>query len=79
MSMSMQETSANWDRMKTGFRDMLKQYPNQWNVNSFAYYACQAQDKPTAKTEIMAIKDLRMPAWNDNDDGYLRCEAWALR
>jgi hypothetical protein len=29
--------------------------------------------------EIMAIKYLSMSAWDDNYDGYLRCEAWAFR
>jgi hypothetical protein len=38
---------ANWSRMRQGFRDILRVYPDNWNINAFAFYACMAEDWPT--------------------------------
>lgn len=38
---------AEWPRMRQGFKDMLHAYPDNWNANAFAYYACMAADWPT--------------------------------
>jgi hypothetical protein len=33
--------------MLQGFRDILHSYPDNWNINAFAFYACMAKDWPT--------------------------------
>jgi hypothetical protein len=75
---TMDATAASWPHMKAGFEDLVKQYPDQWNVNSFAFFACQAKDKATLKAQILATRQLEMPAWNGDVGYYARCKAWAL-
>lgn len=39
---------AQWDKMRQGFKDIMRQYPDsKWNLNAYAYYACMANDWPT--------------------------------
>ena len=38
---------ATWPRMRQGFQDILRSYPDNWNANAFAFYACMAEDWPT--------------------------------
>ncbi|MCW5593967.1 MAG: hypothetical protein KIS74_17840 [Burkholderiales bacterium] len=40
-------TRASWPRMKKGFEDMVARYPDAWNRNLFATFACRARDKET--------------------------------
>lgn len=40
-------TLASWPRMKKGFEDMIARYPDEWNKNLFATFACRARDKET--------------------------------
>lgn len=40
-------TRARWPRMKRGFEDMVKRYPDPYNRNFFAAYACLARDRET--------------------------------
>jgi hypothetical protein len=43
------ENQISWTRMKQGFRDMEKRYPNSlWNLNSFCRFACMNYDYKTA-------------------------------
>jgi hypothetical protein len=75
---TMDATAASWPRLKAGFEDLVKQYPDPWNVNSFAFFACQAKDKATLKAQILATRQLEMPAWNGDVGYYSRCKAWAM-
>ena len=38
-----------WADMKTGIDDVLKAYPDQWNINNFAHFACLAGDYDKAR------------------------------
>jgi hypothetical protein len=33
--------------MKTGFEDVVARYPDQWNYQNYAHFACQAGDSKT--------------------------------
>jgi hypothetical protein len=39
---------VDWQQMKAGFDDIISRYPDAWNLNNYAYFACMARDK--AKT-----------------------------
>lgn len=71
------ETKVDWSRMRRGFEDILKKYPDEWNRNSFAYYACQAGDRQTTKELFTKISRSFMDAWDNDQATYDRCKAWA--
>ncbi len=53
-----QETSVSWPRMKKGFEQILKAYPDsRWNLNSYARFAVQAGDADTARRLMGLIGD----------------------
>jgi len=37
---------TDWPRMKAGFERMTADYPDAWNINNYARFACQAGDFP---------------------------------
>jgi hypothetical protein len=37
---------ADWQQMKAGFEDVIGRYPDAWNLNNYARFACMARDKP---------------------------------
>jgi hypothetical protein len=37
---------ADWPQMKAGFEDVISRYPDGWNLNNYARFACMARDKP---------------------------------
>jgi len=53
---------ANWPRMRQGFQDILRSYPDNWNANAFAFYACMAEDWPTylQATRMVTHPEARM-------------------
>jgi len=71
------DSNVNWSRMKSGFEEIVKRYPDEWNLNNFAYYACQAQDRETAKALFARFTRKFSDAWNYDDAAYEKCKAWA--
>ena len=41
--------SISWDKMTAGMDDVLKQYPDIWNINNFLFFACIAGDRAQSK------------------------------
>ena len=39
-------TLVEWSQMKDGFEDIISRYPDAWNLNNYARFACLAGDKP---------------------------------
>jgi hypothetical protein len=54
--------AADWRRMRTGFEDILRSYPDNWNKGAFAFYACMAGDWPTYRkaTRMMSGPEPRI-------------------
>jgi hypothetical protein len=65
---------AQWPRMKQGFLDMVKSYPEQRNKNAFAYYACKAADWETAKEVLPQLTGLEPDIW-ETEGAYKQCFA----
>lgn len=51
------KTRADWKKMKPGFDDIVKQYPSEWNLNNYAWFACLARDRPTLELVFKQIGD----------------------
>lgn len=57
---------TDWPRMKAGFISLLKDYPDSWNRNNFAKFACRAQDFGTTDEQIKLIgTQVIQAAWNE--------------
>jgi hypothetical protein len=70
-------TNVSWNKMKQGIFDVVRDYPDSWNTNSFAYFSCLAGDKNTTKSLRDKIGDnVVIKAWR-NPDYYKRCKSWA--
>jgi hypothetical protein len=51
----------SWDRMKSGFDDLMARYPDsQWNLQHYAYFACRADDGKTFK-ELLPKLAVKLP------------------
>ena len=48
-------TLTDWKKMKSGFDDIVKQYPSEWNLNNYAWFACMARDQPTLERVFKQI------------------------
>lgn len=69
---------VDWAEMKRGIDDVLAKYPDDWNLNHFAKFACLAGDYPMAAQLIDRIKGDPLPlVWGP----FLymeRCRIWAM-
>lgn len=71
------ESQVNWEKMKKGIDDILKNYPDNWNINNLAKFACLARDKEKAGELINRIEHpLHRDVW-DSSSFFHRCMKWA--
>lgn len=71
------KSNVVWKKMSIAMDDVLSQYPDQWNINNFAYFSCLAGDKN--KTYQLIHKIMGRPildAWK-SIDYYNNCKAWS--
>jgi len=71
------DSLAVWPRMRSGFDDVIARYPDAWNLNNFAKFACLAKDKDKTRELLKRIgTDVVPQAW---DPPSLReqCMNWA--
>lgn len=72
------DTKASWPRMKSGFDDLMKHYPNsKWNLNAYARFACDAGDKVTylnLRKRLAVGNALMEDAWS-KDSRHEVCDA----
>jgi hypothetical protein len=71
------DSNVVWEKMKKGIDDILKRYPDQWNINNFALFACLAKDKQKAKELFNMIKEPAMLQVWESESKYLRYKSWA--
>ncbi|OEZ99734.1 tetratricopeptide repeat protein [Duganella sp. HH101] len=51
---------ADWSEMKTSFDTLVDRYPDPWNLNAYAYFACQAGDYATMAGLLNRIGERRV-------------------
>jgi tetratricopeptide (TPR) repeat protein len=66
---------VDWDRMKTGFDALVSRYPDPWNLNAYAYFACRAQDYPAMDQVLRRIGERHVfLTWGrDGERAYDAC------
>jgi len=57
----------DWPKMRQGFRDMERTFPDDWNRNAFAYYACEANDVKTAALVIAKLGEPDLGVWKTRE------------
>jgi len=71
------DTSVAWPTMKRGIVDVLKRYPDQWNINNFAHFACLAGDREETARLTARVKDPISEAWAKDATLFAHCMEWA--
>ncbi|MCW8944464.1 MAG: DUF4034 domain-containing protein [Sedimenticola sp.] len=51
------ESVARWEQMRLGIEDVIKKYPDQWNINNFALFACLAGDNEMTEKLMSMLND----------------------
>ena len=73
------QTKVHWGNMRAGFEVVVEDYPDQWNINNFAKFACMAKDKPTTTRAFSMIKGNPVnDAWFSPEQ-FERCRKFAAR
>ena len=72
-----QDTSVAWPKMKRGIVDVLKRYPDQWNINNFAHFACLAGDREETAHLTARVTEPISEAWAKDATLFSRCRDWA--
>jgi len=71
------ESLVNWPAMKIGIDDVLKKYPDNWNINNFAKFACLSRDKAKTAELIARMEGAPiMEVWR-TPSIFKRCKALA--
>lgn len=71
------DSAVVWNSMKQGINDVLAQYPDQWNINNFAYFACLAGDAAKTHELITRVKGEPISRVWGSGDAFQRCKAWS--
>lgn len=72
------ETAVDWPKMSQAMDELVTQYPDQWNINNFAHFACMAGDREKTRQLINRIQPAPMLEGWDNDQGnFDRCKSWS--
>jgi hypothetical protein len=70
---------ARWNDMREGFKWIIADYPDQWNINNYAKFACLVGDEGTTREVFGLMKgDPIESAWSSTDQ-YRSCEKLAGR
>lgn len=69
---------ADWSRMKAGFERMIQDYPDPWNINNYAKFACLAEDWETVSSLGEKIgQNPLLDAWSQSQRYYHQCIAFS--
>ena len=68
------KSKVRWEQMRLGINDVIKQYPDQWNINNFALFSCLAKDKKMTQKLMSILKGKPiMRVWKD-DKSFNYCK-----
>ncbi len=73
------QSLAVWPRMREGFEDVVSKYPDAWNFNNYAKFACLAKDKRKTRELLAKIESSLVPeAWQP-PSLLKQCTDWSLQ
>lgn len=66
---------AQWPRMKAAFERLVADYPDGWNLNNFARFACDAGDSRATLDLMKRIEGrIALEAWDYSMSYYANCK-----
>jgi len=71
------ESLVDWAAMKKGIDDVLTRYPDSWNINNFAKFACLSKDKAKTAELIARMNDAPLMAVWGEPLFFQQCRVWA--
>ena len=71
------DSNVVWEKMREGIKDVIKDYPDSWNIQNFAFFSCLAKDKETTHMLFEKMtKPMIKKAWK-RKEYYDRCKLFA--
>lgn len=70
-----ERSAVVWDDMRAGFRTILADFPDPWNVNNYARFACLAGDREALREAFQRIAGKPLAAAWDSREQYRACSA----
>lgn len=67
----------HWNDIRAGFDQIIKDYPDQWNINNYARIACSAYDQDKTLEMMKRIKGESIPSAWDRQFSYSYCANWS--
>lgn len=62
------KSAVDWRQMVSGMEAVLSRYPDQWNINNFALFACAAGDGKTTAAMMNRMEGPPiMDAWRSRN------------
>jgi hypothetical protein len=71
------EIGLEWHEINSGFHDLIKSYPSQWNLNAHAKFACLAEDRSTLLAILARIEGRWAHQIWDSGEQPIVCTVWA--
>ncbi|MBE9552506.1 MAG: DUF4034 domain-containing protein [Proteobacteria bacterium] len=71
-------SKVDWPQMSDAIDDVLARFPDQWNINNFARFACLANDKEKTRELIALVQEPPIAAaWTSQKPTFEQCRDWA--
>lgn len=71
------KTAVRWPKLKGGFEDMLARYPDAWNLDHFAKFACLAGDRATARDLFARLPSAPVTSTWLSESLVEECRQWS--
>ena len=70
------QSNVVWPSMKAGFDDVVARFPDPWNLNNYAKFACLARDRSTTREILRRVGgDVVPEAWQP-EVLFKQCSEW---
>ncbi len=71
-----EKSLVDWDVMKRSFDALVQAYPDPWNLNAYAYFACLAKDYRAAAGLFKRIGEREVSdVWDRGDTSFSNCRS----
>ena len=69
-----EQSEVDWRRMRRGIAEVLDDYPDPWNIQNFAVFACVADDRFMTRDLFKRMEGRMLPPVLRNPEMVAYCE-----